>query len=70
MLRFLAKGAQNHRPATTEDRREGLVKMLLTMLFVEKRGDDPKLDRRAQLVAGARDGHLAPQARQLSRRAK
>jgi hypothetical protein len=70
MLRFLAKGSQNRRPAKTEDRREGLVEMLLTMLVVEKSGGDPKLDRRARLVAGAREGHPAPQARQLSRRAK
>jgi hypothetical protein len=40
------------------------------MLVVEKSGGDPKLDRRARLVIGAREGHLAPQARQLSRRAK
>jgi hypothetical protein len=41
MLRFLAKGTQNRRPATTEDWREGLVETLLTMLVVEKSGGDP-----------------------------
>ena len=43
--------------------------MLLTILVAEKSGRR-KVDRRAQLAAGAREGHLAPQARQLSRRAK
>ena len=48
MSGFLAKGAQNRRPATTEDRREALVEILLTMLVVKKSGGGPNL-------IGARD---------------